>query len=129
MVKYQEPEWVVRICRPAFQDFQRLLPRYYARSELNRQLLKLRWWNPKEPFVIDLAWNQVPDTDLYELVIEKGFEFATGLRIVFFEHSPRDAVSPSIWILGGIKICEEFDEINKMIYVGRSLIVRERATE
>ncbi len=55
----EEPGWVVRICRPAFQDLQSLLPRYYARSELNRQLQKLKWWNSIDPQVIDLSWSSI----------------------------------------------------------------------
>lgn len=116
----------VRICRPAFQDFQRIFRRYYARSVLNRQLLKLRWWNPNEPTVIDLRWNRVPDTNLGELLVEGEGELASGVRVLFFEHSPNPDV-PTLWVLGGLMIDEEFGELQREIYSGRSFIVQERA--
>lgn len=128
MFECQEPGRVVRICRPAFQDFHRLLPRYYARSELNRQLQKLRWWKATDPFVVDLAWNPIPGTGLGELLIEPGFDFAIGLRVLFFEQ-PSDVAVPSIWVLGGLKMGEEFSDVHRMVYIGRSIIVKERVTE
>ena len=119
-------EWVVRICRPAFQDFHRILPRYYARSVLNRQLLKLRWWNPDEPFVIDVQWNAVSETDLFELLIEQEGGFPSKLRVIFFQHS-LDPLVPTLWILGGLRIDEPFGEHQQLFYFSRSIIVKERA--
>lgn len=118
--------WQVRICRPAFQDFQRIFRRYYARSVLNRQLLKLRWWDPNESSVIDLQWNRVPETNLTELLIEDEGELTSGVRVLFFEHSPNPG-EPTLWILGGLKIDETFGELQRLVYFGRSLIVQERA--
>jgi hypothetical protein len=129
MIDPTEPERTVRIGRPAFQDFHRLLPRYYARSELNRQLQKLKWWRPQDSLVIDLAWNNIAGTPLCEVVFERCDVFAAGLRVVFFPHTPMDVDQPSVWVLGGVELTDEFDDIRKTIYVGRSLIVQERATE
>lgn len=120
---------VVRICRPAFQDFHRIFPRYHDRSELNRQLQKLGWWHPLDPLVIDLGWNSIPNTEIHELVFEAGYGLVRGVRVVFFPHQPCESCGPSIWVLGGMRLSEEFDEFRKLIYVGRSLIVKERATE
>lgn len=128
MINSSNPNRVVRICRPAFQDFHLFLPRYRSRSELIRQLLKLRWWNPSDPCVIDLEWNQIPQTDLFELAIEPGFGIAIGLRIVFFEYSPCESEPPCIWVLGGMRQSEKLDDLRTSIYLGRSAIVRERAT-
>ena len=122
----QEEGWQVRICRPAFQDFQRIFRRYYARSILNRQLLKLRWWNPDDPLIIDLQWNDVPDTNLMELLIEEGGSLSTGVRVYFFQHSP-DPQNPTLWVLGGMEIDESFGDTQRSVYCGRSLIVKERA--
>ena len=87
--------WRIRICRPAFQDFQRIWRRYYARSVLIRHLLKLRWWDSEDPFVVDLRWSFVRDSKL--------------------------------WVLGGLRIDDEFGDLQRSIYSARSLIVRERA--
>jgi hypothetical protein len=108
---------------------QALLPRYYARSELNRQLQKLMWWNPEDPQVVDLAWHRIPGTELCELIFDRCSEFPAGLRVVFFPHSPEGTDQRWVWVLGGLDLSEEFDDIRKTIYVGRSLIVQERATE
>lgn len=116
----------VKICRPAFQDFQRIFRRYYARSILNRHLLKLRWWSPDESSVIDLHWNRVPDTNLIELLIDPDGELPRGVRILFFEHSP-NSVESTLWVLGGLIIDEEFSELQREVYLGRSLIVQERS--
>lgn len=116
----------VRICRPAFQDFHRLLPRYQARSELNRQLQKLRWWNLETLLVIDLPWSWIPGTNLAELVIDPCGDIGTGVRVVFFEHLTSDA--RSIWILGGVRFAESFGEVHRAVYLGRSTIVQQRAT-
>ena len=77
--------WQVRICRPAFQDFQRIFRRYYARSILS-----------------------------------------TGVRILFCEHSPNPS-EPTLWVLGGLRIDEQFGDLQRTIFSGRSLIVQERA--
>ncbi len=116
----------VRVCRPAFQDSQLLLPRYYARSELTRQVLKLRWWDLGQPRVLDLAWSTIPETDLSELVVDDGFGLPDGLRVIFFVPSTSDT---TIWVLGIRKAAEEFTELMKAIYVGRSKIVLERMNE
>lgn len=116
----------VRVGRPAFQDSQSLLPRYYSRSELIRQALKLRWWDPEEPSVLDLAWSTIPETDLSELVVDDGFGLPNGLRVIFFVPSTSDT---TIWVLGIRKAAEEFTEHMKAIYVGRSKIVLERMNE
>jgi len=118
--------WQMRICRPAFQDFQRIFQRYYARSILNRHLLKLRWWDPEESLVIDLRWNVVPGTNLMELLVEREGEVSSGVRILFCEHSPNPS-EPTLWVLGGLRIDEQFGELQRTIYSGRSLIVQERA--
>lgn len=116
----------VRVCRPAFQDSHLLLPRYYARSELTRQVLKLRWWDPETPHVLDLAWSTIPETDLSELVVEDGFGLSDGLRVIFFVPSTSAA---TVWVLGIRKAAEAFTEHMKAIYVGRSKIVIERKNE
>lgn len=122
----EESEWQVRICRPAFQDFHLIFPRYYVRSLLNRQLLKLRWWNPHESWVVDLQWDLVPDTGLCQLMIEPSGEFTTGVRVLFLEHSA-DPATPTLWILGGTRLGDELSELQKMLFVCRSMIVKERA--
>ena len=88
--------------------------------------MKLRWWNPNESSVIDLRWNRVPDTNLGELFVEGEGELASGVRVLFFEHSPNPDV-PTLWVLGGLMIDEEFGELQREIYSGRSFIVQERA--
>lgn len=119
-------EWQVRICRPAFQDFRRIFRRYYDRSILNRQLLKLRWWNPDESSVIDLQWSRVVGTNLIELWVEQDYELAFGMRVLFFEHSS-NPIEPTVWVLGGLKIDEKFGESQRLVYLGRSLILQERS--
>lgn len=119
-------EWRLRIGRPAFQDFQRLLPRYHVRSELNRQLHKLRWWNPDEPLVIDLQWNRLEQTGLAELLVQLDDGAVNTVRVLFFEHSPDPSV-PTLWILGGMRAGEAFGSLQHATYSGRSTIVRERA--
>lgn len=118
--------WQVRICRPAFQDFHGIFPRYYARSVLNRQLLKLRWWNADERRVVDLNWDFDAECGLFQVFVEPGGELATGVRVVFFEHSPNPQY-PTLWILGGVRIDEEFEKQQKLVFYGRSIIVKERA--
>ena len=73
------PERQVLVCRPAFQDSQQLLPRYYSRSELVRQVLKLRWWDPNRPRVLDLAWSKIPETDLFELFVDNALGISDSL--------------------------------------------------
>ena len=119
-------EMKVRVCRPALQDSHLLLPRYCQRSELIRQILKLRWWDPEEPHVLDLAWSTIPATDLSELVVDDGIGLPDGLRVIFFIPSTSDT---TIWVLGIRKVAEEFTEHMKAIYVGRSKIVLERMNE
>ena len=121
-----EVGWQVRICRPAFQDFHAIFPRYYARSALNRHLQKLRWWNPDEPRVVDLNWSVYDECGLFHVFVEPGGELSTGVRVVFFEHSP-DPERPTLWILGGVRIDEEFSELTNVLFCGRSIIVKERA--
>ncbi|TWU21723.1 hypothetical protein Pla52o_39100 [Novipirellula galeiformis] len=116
----------MRIGRPAFQDFQRLLPRYRARSELNRQLHKLRWWNPVEPLVIDLQWNRVEPTGLAELFVQLDDGVVDTVRVLFFEYSPDPSV-PTLWILGGMRADEALGSLQHAIYSGRSTIVQARA--
>ena len=118
--------WQVRICRPAFQDFHAIFPRYYARSVLNRHLQKLRWWNPDEPQVVDLNWSCDDECGISHVFIDPGGELSTGVRVVFFEHSS-DPQRPTLWILGGVKSDEEFSELKKVLFYGRSIIVKERA--
>jgi len=120
------PEWRLRICRPAFQDFQRLLPRYLVRSELNRQLPKLRWWNPDEYLVIDLHWSRIVDSELAELLVDPANDDSGGVRILFFEHSPDPSV-PTLWILGGMNAVEPLGSLQHAIFLGRSTIVKARA--
>ncbi|MCA9035681.1 MAG: hypothetical protein KDA91_11155 [Planctomycetaceae bacterium] len=122
----EEQEWQVRICRPAFQDFHMIFSRYYARSVLNRQLLKLRWWNPDQPQVVDLQWDVVPDTGLCQLVVEPSGVIRTGVRVIFLEHSADPAI-PTLWVLGGTRIDDELSDLQKMLFVCRSMIVKERA--
>lgn len=119
-------EWRLRICRPAFQDFQRLLPRYFVRSELNRQLPKLRWWNPDEPLAIDLQWQRLEPTGLSELLVQLDDGVVDTVRVLFFEHSP-DPQVPTLWILGGMRADEAFGDLQHLIYSGRSTIVQARA--
>lgn len=122
----KEQEWQVRICRPAFQDFHLIFPRYYARSVLNRHLLKLRWWNPNESQVVDLQWDLVPDTGLCQLVIGPSGEITTGARVFFWEHTV-DPASPTLWVLGGTRRDEDLSDLHKVLFTGRSTIIKERA--
>jgi hypothetical protein len=116
----------LRICRPAFQDFHAILPRYCSRSVLNRQLLKLRWWSPNEPRVVDLRWCIDDECGLFHVFVEPVGELATGVRVVFFEHSP-DPQRPTLRILGGVRINEEFEERQNLVFCGRSSLFKERA--
>lgn len=122
----EDLEWRLRISRPAFQDFQRLLPRYRVRSELNRQLHKLRWWNPDEPLVIDLQWNRLELTGLAELFVQLDGGVVGTVRVLFYEYSPGPSV-PTLWILGGMRAEEAFGSLQHAIYSGRSTIVQARA--
>lgn len=90
-----------------------------------RQVLKLRWRDPEEPHVLDLAWSTIPETDLAELVVDDGFGLPDGLRVIFFVPSTSD----TIWVLGIRKAAEEFTEHMNAIYVGRSTIVLGRMNE
>ena len=117
------PERQVLICRPAFQDSQQLLNRYHSRSELVRQVLKLRWWDPDRPRVLDLAWSKIPETDLSELFVDDAFGVSGGVRVIFF--APPDS-DTTVWVLGVRKATEDFTDHTKAIYVGRSTIVLER---
>ena len=56
----------------------------------------------------------------------RGGELSTGVRVVFFEHSPRPE-RPTLWILGGVRIEEEFSQLKNLLFYGRSIIVKERA--
>ena len=76
--------------------------------------------------VIDLRWNLVPDTNLVELLMEREGELNSGVRILFFEHSPNPN-EPTLWVLGGMRIDEEFGGLQRTIYSGRLVIVQERA--
>ena len=116
----------VLICRPAFQDSQQLLHRYHSRSELVRQMLKLRWWDPDRPRVLDLAWSKIPETDLSELFVDDAFGISDGLRVIFFAPPTSDT---TVWVLGVRKVNEDFTERTKAIFVGRSTIVLERRTD
>ena len=78
--------------------------------------------------MIDLEWKQIPQTDLFELAIEPGFGIASGLRIVFFEHLSPESEQPCIWVLGGMRQSEILDDLRTSIYLGRSVIIKERAT-
>lgn len=89
-------------------------------------MLKLRWWDPNESSVIDLQWNRLPETNLTELLVEDEGELTSGVRVLFFEHSPNPD-EPALWILGGLKIDETFGDLQRLVYFGRSLIVQERA--
>ena len=63
--------------------------------------MKLRWCNPNDPLVIDLEWNYVPGTNLFELLVDEGGSLSAGVRVLFFEHSP-DPTRPTLWVLGGL---------------------------
>jgi alpha-mannosidase len=93
---------------------------------LNRQILKLRWWNPNEPQVIDLQWDLVPDTDLRQLVIEPSGELTTGVKVIFLEHTA-DLSVRTLWVLGGTRVGEELGDLQKKLFICRSMIVKERA--
>ncbi len=118
--------WRIRICRPAFQDFQRIWRRYYARSVLIRHLLKLRWWNHEDPLVVDLRWSFIGDSNLVEMLVEEEGELYPGMRVLFCDHS-RNPNEPTLWVLGGLRIDEEFGDLQRTIYSARGLIVQERA--
>lgn len=105
---------------------QRLLPRYHVRSELNRQLHKLRWWNRDEPLVIDLQWSRIEQDGLAELLIQLDDGVVGTVRVLFFEYSPDPSV-PTLWILGAMRAGEAFGSLQHAIYSGRSIIVEERA--
>ncbi|WP_153559453.1 hypothetical protein [Roseimaritima sediminicola] len=119
-------EWRLRICRPAFQDFQHLLPRYSVRSELNRQLHKLRWWDPDQLVVIDLPWQRLQPTGLVELFAQLDDGVVDTVRVLFFEYSPNPQV-PTLWILGAMRADETLGSLQHTIYSGRSTIIRARA--
>ena len=121
-----EVGWQVRICRPAFQDFHAIFPRYYSRSVLNRHLQKLRWWNPNEPQVVDLNWSLDEESGFSHVFVDPGGELSTGVRVVFFEHSPRPE-RPTLWIPGGVRIEEEFSQKKNQWFYGRSIIIKGRA--
>ena len=87
-------------------------------SQLIRDLLKLRWWDLEDPLLVDLRWSFVRDSNLVEMLAEEKGELYPGMRVLFCE---------TLWVLGGLRVDEEFGDLQRTIYSARSLIVQERA--
>jgi hypothetical protein len=81
-------------------------------------LLKLRWWDLEDPLLVDLRWSFVRDSNLVEMLVEEEGELYPGMRVLFCE---------TLWVLGGLRVDEEFGDLQRTIYSTRSLIVQERA--
>lgn len=95
-------------------------------SQRVRHLLKLRWWDLEDPLLVDLRWNFVRDSNLVEMLVEEEGELYPGMRVLFCDHSPNPK-EPILWVLGGLRVDEEFGDLQRTIYSARSLIVQERA--
>jgi hypothetical protein len=89
-------------------------------------LLKLRWWDLEDSLLVDLQWSFVRDSNLVEMLVEEEGELHPGMRVLFFDHSPNPN-EPTLWVLGGLRVDEEFGDLQRTIYSARSLIVQERA--
>ena len=76
--------------------------------------------------VVDLQWQSVPDTDLYQLVIDPSGVITTGVKVFFLEHTV-DPATPTLWALGGARKDEDQSDLHKVLFTGRSTIIKERA--
>ena len=76
--------------------------------------------------VVDLQWQSVPDTDLYQLVIDPSGVITTGVKVFFLEHTV-DPATPTLWVLGGSRKDEDQSDLHKVLFTGRSTIIKERA--
>jgi len=123
----RDAEKRVRICRPAFQDSQRILCRLSARAEVRRQAMKLRWWNPHETLVLDVRWEPLPDTDMRALLLDDNYGVTSKLALVFFHFQPMNRDDRAIWVLSLVQQTELFTPITKAILLGRRCVVTERA--
>jgi hypothetical protein len=101
--------------------------RLAARAELRRQVMKLRWWNPDGPLVLDVSWEPIPDTDLGLLWLADGYGFVAGLKVVFFDFQPAIPDDRAIWVLSLMRQDELMTPITRSILLGRRSIVTERA--
>ena len=89
-------------------------------------MLKLRWWDLEDPLLVDLRRNFVRDSNLVEMLVEEEGELYPCMRVLFCDHSPNPK-EPILWVLGGLRVDEEFSDLQRTIYSARSLIVQERA--
>ncbi len=76
--------------------------------------------------MVDLRWSVVRSSNLVEMLVDGEGELYPGMRVLFCDHSPNPN-EPTLWVLGGLRIDEEFGELQRTIFSARSLIVQERA--
>ena len=78
----------------------------------------------ERPILSESGWrNRI---DLVVILVEEEGELYSGMRVLFCDHS-RNPNEPTLWALGGLRIDDEFGELQRSIYSARSLFVQERA--
>ena len=76
------------------------------------------------PILSESGWrNRI---DLVVILVEEEGELYPGMRVLVCDHS-RNPNEPTLWVPGGLRIDDEFGELQRSIYSARSLFVQERA--
>lgn len=76
------------------------------------------------PILSESGWrNRI---DLVVILVGEEGELYPGMRVLFCDHS-RNRNEPTLWALGGLRIDDEFGELQRSIYSAWSLFVQERA--
>ncbi len=114
--------WKVRISLTAFRDAHAVIPRLTGRAQLRRQALKLQWWNEEEPQVFDVVCESIPNTPMWGLLVEDGYGFGNGFRVVFSPLEPDN----TIWVLAIMRLDHPITDVMKMIFQARLNAVIER---
>lgn len=117
------PLWEVRISRPAFQDLHYLLlPRLAGRAQLRRHAMKLGWWKNGEREVFDLTVDPIPDSQLHGLIVEEGYGFGDGWRVVF----GAVPATSTVWVVAVLRLDEPVSTEMTSILKARYHIALER---
>ena len=98
-----------------------LIPRLAGRAQLRRQALKLQWWIRDER-LFDMSVCSIPDVPMWELVVEEGYGFGDGFRVVFAVLEPDE----TIWVLSITRLDEQITEPTKQMFQARLNVVMER---
>ena len=126
MEENQETElpvrWSVRISLSAFRDARAVIPRLAGRARLRRQAWKLQWWNSGDAEVLDVQCRPIPGVPMWEVLVEEGYGFGHGFRVVFVPLEP----DGTIWVLCIMKMGEPVTEAMKMIFQARLNAIVER---